>query len=260
MPQFLKINDHIIHNKFRKGDVGERPIVFANSLGTDFRIWDAVIDLLPANVPVLCFDKRGHGLSELGPISIPILAGDMAALMDHFKLSNATICGVSVGGMIAQSLSISRPDLVGAAVFSNTSFKMGAVETWNPRIDAVRDTGIEPMSDMILERWFSKAFTSEKPADYIGYKSMLVRTNAESYARVCEAIRDTNFEAQSANIIQPTICIAGSEDLGSTPDVVEKLANALPKSQFRLLSGIGHLPCIEAPQSIVDALKDLKAF
>lgn len=260
MPNFLKVNDHILHYRFQEGAADSIPIVFANSLGTDFRIWDAVINLLPANVSVLCFDKRGHGLSELGPISISQLASDMAALMDHFKLKNAIICGVSVGGMIAQSLSASRPDLVRGAVFSNTSFKMGTVETWNPRIDTVRDTGIEPMSDMILERWFSKGFMRDKPNDFMGYKAMLVRTHAESYARVCEAIRDTDFEAQCAKITQPTICIAGSEDLGSTPDVVEKLANALPNSQYRLISGVGHLPCIEAPQTIVDTLKDLDAF
>lgn len=270
MPNFLKIKDNdndierVLHYRFRGGETGLKAIVFANSLGTDFRIWDGVIDLLPDNVPVLCFDKRGHGLSELleqsGPTSIEQLAGDMTALMDHFEIKDATICGVSVGGMIAQSISANRPDLIRAAVFSNTSYKMGTVDNWNPRIDAVRDTGIEPMSDMILGRWFSNKFISEKPDDYLGYKAMLVRTHAEGYARVCEAIRDANFEAQCSKITQPTICIAGSDDLGTTPDVVEKLANALPNSQFRLISDVGHLPCIEAPQSIVDALKDLDAF
>ncbi|MBL1404615.1 MAG: 3-oxoadipate enol-lactonase [Rhizobiales bacterium] len=269
MSQFLKIDNNngdalVLHYRFREGEAGIKPIVFANSLGTDFRIWDGVIDLLPANIPVLCFDKRGHGLSEIldqtGLTSIEQLAGDMAALMDHFKIKDATICGVSVGGMIAQSLSASRPDLIRAAVFSNTSYKMGTVDNWNPRIGAVRDTGIEPMSDMILERWFSKKFISEKPSDYLGYKAMLVRTHAEGYARVCEAIRDANFEEQCSKITQPSICIAGSDDLGTTPDVVEKLANALPNSQFRVLSDVGHLPCIEAPQKIVDALKDLEAF
>lgn len=260
MPQFLKINDRVIHYKFREGDVSAKPIVFANSLGTDFRIWDGVIDLLPANIPILCIDKRGHGLSELGPVTIPDLASDIATLMDQLKIKNATICGVSVGGLIAQSLCVSRPDLVNAAIFSNTSFVVGSAETWNPRIEAVRDTGIEPMAEAILERWFSKDFKTEKPAEYAGYKAMLVRTPAEGYARVCEAIRDTNFEAQCSKIKQPTLCIAGSEDLATPPQVVEKLANALPNSEFRVISGVGHIPSIESPKDIVAALADLKAF
>lgn len=266
MPKFLKVNDHIIHYSYREGvavrngGAGTKPIVFANSLGTDFRIWDGVIDLLPSDIPILCVDKRGHGLSALGPITIPTLASDIAGIMDHLGLSGATICGVSVGGLIAQSLCGSRPDLVIAAIFSNTSFVVGSAESWNPRIAAVRDSGIAPMSDVILERWFSKHYEAAHPTEYAGYKMMLERTPAEGYARVCEAIRDTNFEAQCEKIVQKTICIAGAEDSATPPEVVEKLANALPNSEFRVLSGVGHLPCIEAPQKIVDALADLDAF
>lgn len=260
MPQFLKINNQIIHYKFRKGTAGIKPIVFANSLGTDFRIWDGVVDLLPTNIPILCMDKRGHGLSELGPVTISGLAGDIAVLMDHFDLSGATICGVSVGGLIAQSLCASRPDLVHTAIFSNTSFVVGSAETWNPRIEAVRNTGIEPMAEAILERWFSGQYGLANATEFAGYKMMLERTPVEGYARVCEAIRDTNFEEQCLQIKQQTICIAGSDDLATPPEVVEKLANALPNSEFRIISGVGHLPCIESPEKIISALADLKAF
>lgn len=266
MPKFLKVNDHIIHYAYREGVVGRvgeagtKPIVFANSLGTDFRIWDGVIALLPSNIPILCVDKRGHGLSQIGPTSIAQLASDMAGIMDHLAISDATICGVSVGGLIAQSLCVSRPDLAKAAIFSNTSFVVGSAETWNPRIEAVRDSGIEPMADAILERWFSKYYSAANPVEFAGYKMMLERTPRQGYAHVCEAIRDANFEEQCSKIKQCTICIAGEDDLATPPEVVKKLANALPNSEFRLISGVGHLPCIEAPQKIVDALSDLDAF
>ncbi len=61
--QFTTINNHVLHYKYLKS-TGDTTFVFGNSLGTDFRIWDGVIEILKQHGSILCFDKRGHGLSE----------------------------------------------------------------------------------------------------------------------------------------------------------------------------------------------------
>ena len=48
------------------GDDEGPVLVFSNSLGTDFRIWDQVIARLPATLRIVRYDKRGHGLSDVG--------------------------------------------------------------------------------------------------------------------------------------------------------------------------------------------------
>lgn len=57
-------------------------MVFANSLGTDLRIWDAVITAIPQDRPLHLVEKPGHGLSQFGPVSIDGLTSHMAVLMD----------------------------------------------------------------------------------------------------------------------------------------------------------------------------------
>ena len=59
-----KINGVNLHYRLDGADAGP-VLVFSNSLGTDFRIWDAVVDRLPDGLRVLRYDKRGHGLSDL---------------------------------------------------------------------------------------------------------------------------------------------------------------------------------------------------
>lgn len=260
MPQFQTINGRVLHYAFRDGDRTRRAIVFTNSLGTDLRLWDAVLASLPKDVPVLRIDKRGHGLSADGPISIALLAEDTAALMDHFGLARAVVCGVSVGGMIAQALAVARPDLVSAAIFSNTGMTIGTADNWNQRIDTVRRDGIASIADAIVERWFSPDYMARDPDGFAGYRAMLVRTPAEGYARVCEAIRDADLTATAADITQPVICIAGEQDKSTPPEVVRTLAAALPDARFTLLPGVGHLPCIEQPGAILTALADLGAI
>lgn len=251
--QFVTLDGPALHYRLRFGT--GRPLVFLNSLGTDFRIWDDVISRLDLTAPVLCMDKRGHGLSDEGPVSMELLARDAAGLMDRLGLSGGLICGVSVGGMIAQTLAAQRPELVSGLVLCNTGAKIGDAESWNARIGAVLDQGIPAIAEAILERWFSTGFRSQEPGALAGYRNMLIRTPPAGYAAVCAAIRDSDLSQTSANLTLPALCIAGSEDQATPPDVVEALARIIPGAQYRRIEGCGHLPCIEAPDTVAQEVR-----
>ena len=254
---FVTLNNVTLHYHQRAGE--GVPVVFLNSLGTDFRIWDDVVRQLAPHTHVLCMDKRGHGLSDDAPISMDLLVQDVAALMDHIGLTSAVICGVSVGGMIAQGLAASRPDLVAGLVLCCTGAKIGDADGWNARIDAVQQTGIAAMSDAILERWFSQGFRTTRGADLAGYRNMLTRTSAQGYAGVCAALRDSDLTAQTARLTVPTTCIAGADDLATPPALVETLATLIPDSTFETIAACGHLPCIEAPNAVARAISQIVA-
>jgi 3-oxoadipate enol-lactonase len=66
--QFATVNDVILHHQLIGGPAGRPVIVFANSLGTDFRIWRDVVVRLAGDFPIVTYDKRGHGLSDLGQV------------------------------------------------------------------------------------------------------------------------------------------------------------------------------------------------
>lgn len=256
MATFIRCNDLVVHYAFRRGDGGPA-IALANSLGTDLRIWDAVVDLIPADIPVLRYDKRGHGLSESGPISIEILAIDLAALMDRLSLTNALVCGVSVGGIIAQQLATIRPDLVSGLVLSNTSYQIGDPKSWDQRIDALETGGLEPLADGIMERWFSPAFREKENEALAGYRAMLTRTPLRAYIDTCAAIRDADLSEAVRGITVPSLCIAGGEDLATSPASVRALANRIPGAQYTCIDNVGHLPGIEDPQAIAEAILNM---
>lgn len=253
---FAKPDDVVLHYHWQTGD-GTRPVVFLNSLGTDFRIWNGVVQAL-GPVPMLMIDKRGHGLSDAGPIDIETLADDAAALMDMLGLRGALVCGVSVGGMIAQSLASRRPDLVAGLLLSNTGARIGEGAFWNKRIADVRTKGLEAMSDSILERWFAPQFRHAHPQALSGYRNMLMRTPANGYAAVCAAIRNADLSDQTAQLRVPTLCVGGTDDQSTPPDLVRHLANLIPDAMCEILPGVGHLPCIEMPKQIAAYLQTLR--
>ena len=255
--QFLRVNDTTIHYRLRTGDKGVLPIVFSNSLGTDFRIWDDVVSRMPKEIPVLCMDKRGHGLSDLSDITIDILARDVASVMEVCGLGRSLVCGVSVGGLISQALAAARPDLVAGLVLSNTGSKIGNDEIWNERIEITRSKGIEAMADAVMERWFSPGFRNSREEEVSGYRNMLCRTTAEGYARTSEAIRDADYTGSSANLDVPAICISGSEDKATPTELVEALSKTVPGAQHHSIEGVGHLPSIEDPETVANIIIEL---
>jgi 3-oxoadipate enol-lactonase len=245
---FARLNGAVMHYE----DAGTRDgkaIVFSNSLGTDFRIWDALVGHLSADHRVIRYDTRGHGLSEAtpGPYSMKTLAEDLAALLDHLGAKGAAVVGLSVGGMIAQGLASLRPDLVSALVLMDTAHKIGTVEGWNNRIDTVRQKGMAAISDGVLGGWFTPAYRNSV-ADFQGYRAMLLRNDIEGYAGVCAALRDADLTESTRALKVPTLCVAGEHDATTSPAIMRTTADLIDGARLEVIRDAGHIPCVERPK------------
>ena len=236
------------------GDPDGRPVVFANSLGTDLRLWDKVLPLLPQCLRTIRYDKRGHGLSSepSAPYSMGALVRDLEGLLDHLGVRDCVLVGLSIGGMIAQGLAVKRLDLVRAVVLSNTGAKIGTPEMWKQRIDAVNANGIESLADAVMERWFSKGFRATPELEL--WRNMLVRQPAAGYAGCSAAISGTDFYSTTAGLRLPALGIAGDEDGSTPPDLVRETVGLIPGSKFHLIRKAGHLPCVEQPEEYAAVL------
>lgn len=224
-------------------------VVFANSLGTDLRLWDQVLPLLPQGLRYVRYDKRGHGLSDLsGGTRITDHAEDAIALIESLNRGPVIFVGLSIGGLIAQVVASQRPDLLRALVLSNTAARLGTADSWQARIDAVTAHGIDKIADAVMERWFAPKFR----ADLALWRNMLRRTPADGYIAACDALALADQTAATAALTLPTLVIAGAEDGASPPDLVQATAALIAGSEFHVIPDAGHLPCVETPQAWAD--------
>jgi 3-oxoadipate enol-lactonase len=246
--QAITHNDAVFHVAVQ-GPADGTPVVFANSLGTDLRVWDAIIPLLPQSLRFVRFDLRGHGLSDTTPppYRMEELADDTAAVLDAQGISGAVFVGLSIGGMIGQMLAARRPDLVSALVLMDTAAKMGEAEMWQARMDAVAAGGIAAMADPILERWFAPGFKSEKQGFFALWRNMLIRTPPEGYIGCCAAIAGADLTDQTRELRLPVLAIVGAEDGASPPEKVQATADLISGAEFYVIAQAGHLPCVERP-------------
>ena len=228
------------------------PLVLANSLGTDARIWDGVIARLAGRYRILSYDKRGHGLSDApsGPYSLDDLVSDLGALTDHVGMPRFALCGVSVGGMIGQLFAARHGNRLDALVLCNTAAKIGDAVLWNTRIDTVGRVGMVAISEAILDRWFSPDFRSLHPSEYLGYRNMLERCSPAGYAATCAAIRDGGLRDRLGSIATPTLLIAGEHDGSTPPALVRDTAALIQNARFEVIERCGHIPSIEQPDRL----------
>lgn len=234
------------------GPVGAPVVLMANSLGTDLRLWDAVLPLLPQGLRYLRYDKQGHGLSALGAADrIDDHAADAAALIEAVG-GPVVMVGLSIGGLIAQRLAADRPDLVRALVLSNTAARLGTADSWQARIDAVTSGGPEAIAGPVMERWFAAPFRATP--ELALWRTMLARTPAAGYIAACRALATADQTQATAALRLPVLVVAGSEDGASPPDLVRATADLIPGAAFHLIDGAGHLPCVETPAAFAAAI------
>ena len=222
-------------------------VVFANSLGTDLRLWHKVLPLLPAGVRAVRYDKRGHGLSQGVGHKIDDHRDDAIAVIEGFAKGPVVFVGLSIGGLIAQAVVSHRPDLIRALVLSNTAAKLGTADGWQARIAAVTADGVSSIADAVMERWFAPPFRATP--ELALWRQMLANTPDAGYIAACHALAGADLRPEAAAIACPTLMIAGSEDGASPPDVVRATAGLISGATYHEIPGAGHLPCVEAPQA-----------
>lgn len=229
------------------------PVVFIHALGTSLSIWDAVLQQLPP-LRLLRYDQRGHGKSDVPkpPYAMGALVRDAERVMDHFKLKDAVVVGLSAGGMVAQGLAVKRLDLVRGLVLCNTAPRISTPAIWADRIELVRREGLAALADGSMERMLGRNWR-DSPA-MPALRAMLLATDPEGWIGVASAVAGTDFYTTTASLTLPTLAIAGSLDAATPPDMVREMSELIRGSDFQLLRGAGHLPPADQAKAFAEAL------
>lgn len=235
---------------------GDAPaLVLLNSIGTDMDLWDPLLPVLRARFTLLRIDTRGHGASTADPgdFSMPLLASDVLTVAQDAGIERFAAAGVSLGGMIAMELALTRPEQVQKLALICTSATMDA-SSWNDRAAKVRADGMAVIAELAMGRFLSPEFRKEQPALYRTIERQLLAMDPQGYAGCAAAIRDMDLAARLPGIECPTLVVTGTRD-NSTPfeGHGEQLLAAMPGASHIAIDA-AHLAPLEAPEALAAAL------
>jgi 3-oxoadipate enol-lactonase len=231
------------------------PLLMLHSLGTDGRVWQPQAEALSQRFRVLRPDLRGHGLTDItpGPYTIEGMARDILAALDALGIDRLPVAGLSIGGMIAQSLAHQARDRVTALVLCDTALAIPPASLWCERAATVRARGMAAIADGVLARWLTPA---ADPSTAGVLRAMLLATDPEGYAGAAEAIAAADLTETTKRLRLPAFVLVGDRDEATPLGHAEALRAAIPGARLRLIGGAAHIPTLEQPRLVTEALLD----
>jgi 3-oxoadipate enol-lactonase/4-carboxymuconolactone decarboxylase len=249
-----------VHTYYRLDGPDDKPVVvLVHSLGLDHGMWDLqAADLLPY-FRVLRYDLRGHGASAApaGEYRIEDLGRDLIALADALGIQAFALCGLSIGGMIAQWVAANAPDRLTHLILANTTARTADPPSMGARAAVVLKSGMAVVADTALGRFFSPRMLAANPPQVAWARRTLAASNPVGYAGCCAAIRDMDQTTLLPRITTPTLVIGGTRDVSMPwPDHGAVLARDIAGARAIQLPA-AHVSNLEAPRAFSAALFEM---
>ena len=227
-----------------------RPLVMIGGLGADTYVWSQQVPAFSAHYRVVVFDNRGSGRSDAPdePYSIPMFAADTVGLMRALGIERAHVVGASLGGLIAQELALTDPEMVDRLVLACTTSNgprstRPSLPSLIPVLIALRRTG-NPEAD--TRRAFSvfahPRWLRQNPHEVEEYVAWRVAHPQPRFAfkRQRGAVRGFQREHRLGTITAPTLIVHGDSDRIVPVANARVLGELIPSSRVVILEESGH--------------------
>jgi 3-oxoadipate enol-lactonase len=218
-------------------------VVLCGSLGSTSAMWEPQLPALRQRFDVVPIDHPGHGGAAVTEVRD---VGDLARrVLEQVDAERFSFVGLSLGGAIGMRLALDAADRIERIGLVCTSPRFGPPEMWEERAALVRAEGLEAVVDAVLERWFTPSFPDARR-----YREMFLSTDAEGYARCCDALAGWDVRGEIAAINAPTLVVSGADDPSAPPEHGELLASRIPGARLEILENARHLANVECADEV----------
>lgn len=232
----------------------DAPVVtLSHSLAADLAMWNPQMKALTARYRVLRYDTRGHGGTDApaGAYTLEQLAEDARALLGVLGIARTHWIGLSMGGMIGQTLALSSPGLFLSLALCDTSSRVPAEArpVWQERIKTAETQGMEPLVEPTIGRWFTAPFREQRNDVVDPVRTRIRTTSPRGYAGCCHAIAALDLTDKLSAIKLPTMIIVGEEDQGTPVAASQAIQAKIAGSQLEIIKSAAHLSNLEQPEA-----------
>jgi pimeloyl-ACP methyl ester carboxylesterase len=230
-------------------------LVLLPPLGVPAGALAPLVGPLSLHAQLLLHDLPGQGLAapsestSLGQVAQRVLEG-----LDAMDVGRFDLCGFGFGGIVALRLVLDHGDRVDRLVVACASAAPGNSDTYLTRARLVRENGLREIAERTVRAWVTPAGLASRPALAHRLAALLASCDAPTYARHCEMLSTVDLSGSLRELSQPTLVIAASEDQGLPPAHSRRLASAIPEATLREIDGAAHLPWLEQPDAVADAI------
>ncbi len=243
---YVRASDGIRLHYRKTGRGGGAPVVMIQGLGADKHLWDLQCLALAPRYNTIALDNRGAGRSDkpYGDYSLPQMADDVIAVLDHAGVETAHVVGASMGGAISQLLALRHPERVRSLTLACTACRH---HPWRRELlahwaESALENGMGAMTRESA-RWMigPRSFRRLSPA--VGWMGPLgLPRPAHAFAGQVAAILsiDDDLAEQLEKVTVPTLVLVGNQDILTPRGDAQELAESIPTAELVVISGAAH--------------------
>lgn len=228
-----------------------QPVVLLHGLGDTHELWRGQLPLLRERYATIAVDLPGHGRSGRlpEPLSVESIAAAMWRLLDRLGVAEPVLVGLSMGGGVAQVMTLAAPERVRALVLVSTSSEFSAPtrERFLRRADVAEREGMAAVVDETVPRWFTPAFATAQPAVLEATRATVLANDSGAFVAASRANARRAWTARLGAIRCPVLFVGGLADPADATAAAECYRANLSDVEIHLLPGVSHLLPVEAP-------------
>jgi non-heme chloroperoxidase len=238
----------------------EPVIAFIHGAGASHDMWRPQVEHFSKTFRTLTYDIRGHQQSggSSDDYTCDLFADDLYHLLQQLDIRESVVCGLSLGGMIAQEYAVKYPSdlrgliLADTAAASALTLSDRLLKTAYPK-RMVKWT-IKRMSDEKYADWSFKYFNMDDDVrEYL--KQEQLKLKKEELLKITDAIYSFKL-LPLENIRVPTLVIIGENERKAVFPHVEKMLELIPDAKRVVIPRAGHASNLENPEVFNSEVED----
>jgi 3-oxoadipate enol-lactonase len=237
-------------------------VVLMHGLADTHGLWRYVAPALATRYRVAAIDHYAHGQSPMpSPLSTEVMAAGVGQLIERLGGGEpAVVIGLSMGGGVAQVLTLERPELVRALGLVSTSseFKPDNRERFLRRADKAQREGMAAVIEETVPRWFTTDYlaTDDGRREYERTVETVMANPRERFAAASRANAERAWSSRLGEIRCPVLFVGGEHDPMNIERVAGIYRENLPNARIEIVPGVSHLIPIQKPDALNTILLD----
>lgn len=261
MPASFTSGPDPIH--YVRAGAGTPLLLIQGAAATHLHWGERLLSLVARTFDVVAYDHRGVGRSApvSGPFTMADLADDAIRVLDRVGWTQASVFGVSMGGVVAQELAIHHPDRISRLVVGGNNAGGAAASTTRAACEAeVASVVVRGDRARTTRNMFRLGVKDEEtlpPEAWREYQEAAVTLPVGPHATVLQigALARHTTADRLHEIGVPTLVIHGEADRIVHPEDGISVARGIPQARLTILDA-GHLFWLEKPERTAEMLAE----
>ena len=246
------------------------PIVFVHGMFMSSTMWEAQMRALEREFTTVAYDVRGHGRtggSDRGTYDMELYASDLDALLTALGIEDPVICGLSMGGAIAQVYAATHAEKVAGLVLSDTFTAAplplsGRLVFANLRFFGLLDRVVRYPTLNRVQTWVGNRLAPGVAGDRATVQRLMEEAPTISHAEFRKIARSTadfpESDFDASRITVPTLIMHGEHATGAFREMHARLAEHLENADVEtaIVPDAGHASNVDNPEFFTDAVRE----